>query len=449
MKKLSLSKLLARSSVLMAARLVGGGIAFGTNLLIARHFGAETLGLVALAMAFVSLLALAVSLGRPAVGMMFISEYLEQKKLKDIRGFIVVGYRTIAFMSVIIIVAFLAFSPFADQFVHGDQILAAAFACLMAPAFAIINFNGGILTGYRRQLLALMPDLVLKPVLILIAVVAFSQVTSVTSPHVLLAGFCLALWLTAGFQALIIRKQRVFPHERANVSDAKRWRKKAAPWIAIILLSDYVVELHLLAAGLIVGPAEVAILHVCFRLRMLASFGMRALYSFVMPDFYAAHSKGDRAQMGQTMTRGNALALGYTLCVCAGMAVLGPWLLGLFGDDFAAGYWTLIIVALTMIPRAIFGPATAVMAAAGEQRSMIIVLVMGVAVSMLFCIATFQTLGMNSIALGYAVSITFVSVAQWWRTLRETGVDCSIFSALTMNRGSDDKIEPAATAART
>ena len=443
MKTLSLPNVLARSSALMAARLVGGGIAFGTNLLIARHFGAETLGIIALTMAFVSLLALGVSLGRPAVGMMFVSAYLEHKKLKDIRGFIVAGYRTIAFMSVIVTAAFAALLPFADRFVHSDRILAVALACLMAPAFAIINFNSGVLTGYRRQLLALVPDLVVKPALILIAVLAFSQATPVTSPHVLLAGFCLALWLTAGFQALLIRRQRIFPHGRADTEDAGRWRKKAAPWIVIILLSDYVVELHLLAAGLIAGPAEVAILHVCFRLRMLASFGMRALYSFVMPDFYAAHAGGDRARTGHSLTRGNALALGYTLGVCASMAVLGSWLLGLFGEDFTAAYWTLIIVVLTMIPRAVFGPATAVMAAAGEQCSMIIVLILGIAVSMLVCVATFQTLGVNSIALGYAVSITFVSVAQWWQTLRETGVDCSIFSAFTMRRNAPDETAPA------
>ena len=63
MSRLSLSQLLTRSSVLMAARVLGGAVAFAANILIARAFGADALGVFALTMALVSLLALVLPLG--------------------------------------------------------------------------------------------------------------------------------------------------------------------------------------------------------------------------------------------------------------------------------------------------------------------------------------------------------------------------------------------------
>ena len=59
MKRLDFRTLLTRSSLLMAARIAGAAVSFVGTLLIARFFGADTLGLVALGIAGSALLALA------------------------------------------------------------------------------------------------------------------------------------------------------------------------------------------------------------------------------------------------------------------------------------------------------------------------------------------------------------------------------------------------------
>ncbi len=434
MKRLGLLSLVTRSSLLMAARVCGAVIAFAGTLAIARHFGAEALGSVAIALAAMGLLSQVLCAGRQAVGPLFVSEYLVRNQPGRIRGFIKRGYRMIAALALIAFGLFGAVTVALGERLGGELTSAFAFACLAAPPVALISFNGGVLTGYRRQLLGLVPDLLVKPLLVLFAILATAALAPQASVFALLGGMCAALWATAGLQAWFIHRRKLYPDVPADEQDGSTWTRKATPWIAIILLADYLVELHLLLAGWLLAPAIVGVLHICFRLRMLASFGMRALYSVVLPDIYAAHARGDTGGLARDITRGNALVLAYSVAVCAACAALGKPLLGIFGEAFTAGYPALLVICLSMIPRAIFGPATAIMAAAGRQKPMIVILIAAVVLSALIIFQSFSMLGMISIAVGYTAAISFAAIAQWWWTLRETGIDCSVFSMLTHAR---------------
>ncbi|MBL4758523.1 MAG: lipopolysaccharide biosynthesis protein [Rhizobiales bacterium] len=427
-----LKNLLAKSSLLLLARFAGAILAFAGGILIARFFGATALGMVALMGAITGLLSVGISTGRPAVAIQFASEYLEIKKYGAINGFLHRGYKIIGGLSAIIVLLALLFASTAPFGVSSDTIYACLFAALSAPALALINFNGGILTGHGMQLRALIPELLFKPMLLLLGI-GLLLAAPLSAPYWLLAMIACTLWITLGVQMLLVRSKLKFRSADPDYGDARRWRGRATPWIAITLLADYLIELHLLLAGLLLMPAQLAVLHVAFRMRMLASFGMRALYSVVLPDIYTAHTAGDTNRVNRELTKSNGLALVYALAACTGMYLFGELFLGFFGPEFKVGHDALMIACLTMIPKAIFGPATNIMSVAGRQKPMIVILLAGMLASAFVIFAMFPNAGITGIAVGYATAITFISIAQWWWTLKETGIDCSIFSTLINN----------------
>ena len=69
----------------------------------------------------------------------------------------------------------------------------------------------------------------------------------------------------------------------APEAETKRWRKAALPWMLIAILSGCVIELHPLLAGTLAAPAQFAVLHICSRFWVLATFGLRASYSLISP----------------------------------------------------------------------------------------------------------------------------------------------------------------------
>lgn len=427
---MSLSQLLTRSSVLMAARLFGGAVAFAANIVIARQFGADALGIFALTMALVSLLALVLPMGYQAVGVMFVSQYVERGRPDLIRGFLRRGYCNIALVggaaAILLIGALSAVSDPAlrQHMVTGFYVLA------MAPALALLNLNGSILTAHRRQYGALLPDLVMKPCLTLAGIALVAAAFVPASVHMLLAVAAAALWASALWQCLTIYRAQLLPPHSGEAREPAAWRKAALPWMAISLLADYFIELNLLLAGMLAAPAQVAVLHICFRLRVLAAFGLRALYALVLPDIFASHERGDHAEFRHNILRANLLALVYALAVCAAVAAFGGDILALAGEDFRAGHMALVIVCVPMVARAVFGPTTAVMALKGHHGGALWIMVAGLALAVAAGIALFPVMGIDGVAVGFAVSYSLIAAGQWLWLKRRTGIDCSLLSAL-------------------
>ncbi len=426
MTRPSVSQLLTRSGGLMAARIAGGAIALATNILIARYYGAEALGIFALVMACVSLVAIVLPLGFQAVSILFVSQYLEQKRPDLVAGFAGRGYRNVALLTGLAAAGVAGAAAFAPPHWR-DYVVNAAFVVAMAPAVSLINFNCNILSGHRRQFAGLLPDLLIKPALMTLAVWLSITMFDGASTQIMLGAICLALWAGALCHAPAMRG--VLQRDRAApLRETRRWRQAAWPWMAISALSDYFIELHLLLAGTLAAPAQIAVLHVCFRLRMLAAFGLRALYALILPDIFASYERKDEAEFRSNIRRANLLALAYAGIVCAAIVPLGNWVLSLFGPAFENGRAVLLIVCASMVARAIFGPAPAVMAMKGQHGSGIGILVAGTAASLALGVALFPVLGIEAIAIAYTVSYSLIAVAQWWWVKRRTGIDCSIFA---------------------
>ena len=430
MNRLSLTQLLASSSVLMAARVLGGAVAFAVNIVIARQFGADALGIFALTMALVSLLALVLPLGHQAVGIMFVSQYVERGRPDLIRGFLRRGYLNIAVVSIVTGLALLgAVLAISDPALR-QHLFTGLYVLAMAPALALINLNGSILTAHRRQFGALMPDLLMKPALMLAGIGLVAIAFLPGSVHMLLGAAAAALWASALWQALSIRRAGLMSRDTKAAHEPSAWRKAALPWMAISLLADYFIELNLLLAGMLAAPAEVAVLHICFRLRVLAAFGLRALYALVLPDIFASHERGDHVEFRHNVVRANLLALVYALAVCSAMTAFGGEILAIAGDGFRAGHTALVIVCAPMVARAVFGPTTAVMALKGHHGSALWIMGAGLVLTVIVGVALFPAMGIDGVAVGFAVSYSLIAAGQWLWIKHRTGIDCSLFAVL-------------------
>ncbi len=424
-----IAQLLKRSTLLMVARIIGGGLAFAMNIMIARWFGADVLGQFALTMALASLLAVLLPAGMQSIAVLFVSRYLADDKLAHARGFLRSGYLHITVLTVTLAALLALSAPLLADYVDQQTLLSGAVALLIAPALALINFNCGALTGFKQQMLGLLPDLLVKPALMFCAVAALALLTASASSLAVISLVCACMWLTAIGQFIAMRRSVRLSEHPPNMSDKKPWRQAATPWIAITLMWDYFIELHLLLAGLVLAPGKIGLLHICFRLRVLAAFGVRALHSLVMPDVYAADAKGDKTGFDRGLAKINFLTLAYCLMVSGTMVIGGEFVLGLVNESFTAGYGMLLAISAAMIPRAVFGPTTAIMAMKGLQVPVVWIVAAGVVLSALLSLGLMPFFGVNAFAYAYLASCTFIALFQWRWAIRKTGIDCSIFAS--------------------
>ena len=306
--------LLATLSILTAARLAGAALMFGLTLLITRKLGPEALADFATAMALASIAAVLMTVGVHAFAPMLAAQYRATEKVALLRGLARTGRRLIMLAGsagIALGIAVLVGAPNLSD--HWRQ--AILFAMVAAPGMAFVMLHGGLLTGLQKQRAAQLPDTFVRPALALLATFVLIALLPTVQLSAVLMVLVAAVWLTVIVQLIYL--SRALPNGHAE-TDGKKWRGMAPSWLTIALVWDYAIELFLLVAALIALPLEIALLHICFRYRVLAGFGVRSIYAVCQPKIHTAIARNDRHEAARMIAGTNVLSLGYSLAAFFG-----------------------------------------------------------------------------------------------------------------------------------
>jgi O-antigen/teichoic acid export membrane protein len=246
----------------------------------------------------------------------------------------------------------------------------------------------------------------------------------------LLALFAISAAVACLLSYVFIRKTGFIAKDVVEETETKRWRAASYPWIITSLVWDLFIELHIILTSFLAAPAQVAILHIAFRFRVLAGFGMRSLYALFLPRIIALNVQEKPAELNSQLQLANLLAFIYASGVMVFFILFSPLLLGLFGQEFEQGWLLLPIVSSTILVRAIFGPAPAILSMTGHQRPSVIVMLASLGFSLATSLALYPLWGIHGIAASYAVANFLGSVVLWLWAKKLTGIDSSLFSLI-------------------
>ncbi|MDX5593299.1 lipopolysaccharide biosynthesis protein [Pseudovibrio sp. SPO723] len=397
---MKISTLLQRFTSLFALRLFGAVLMFGANLLIARMWSGEVLGLFSLLLAANAVMAQLIGLGFSSIATVLASRFKATDQLAKLRGLCRDTGQLRALVTVLVLPLGAAYLTWATPLSGMGLWATAAVLALSAYAIASLSFFGAVLVAFDQQVRAALPEVAFRPLLFAGALLGASALSWPQNAAGLFLLFAVANVAALLLSQTFVRRFVPLGSGPPDTTERPEWRRSAPPWVVTTLVWDFFIEVQILLAGLLLLPAkQVAMLHVCFRLRSLAGFGMRALYMLLLPRVYEQHAKGMSTTKGILQLQG--LGALYGLAVLAGCMLLGEWVLGLFGPAFEEALPVLLVVCAVIFFRGVFGPASALLAMHGQHRLPSVVMVMclvGSAASAPFAV---NHLGMMGIALGY------------------------------------------------
>lgn len=422
---------------IFASRIAGAAALFAVNLLIVRYLGLESLATFAIFVSLVSIVSTLVSAGFSAIAPIYVAEYSSKKQPELLNGFVRTALKQgILLAGVVAALIALLTVLFLGPQGHIPAGMAPALVAA-ASASALLGFNGAVLVGMKKQVSGLLPETFVRPILFLIFTFVFVSLGLITSIGGVVWLLTVSIWITLG---LVMFRDRNLHREISSTystTDQDRWRSASRPWMGISLLWDFMIDIVLLLTSLFAGSVEIAILHVCFRYRVLVGFGMRTIHTLLMPEIAEGSAIGDNDLVSAKLRQLNIASLAYSLAVLAGFAVLGDWLLGIFSIDDAGALSILLLVSATLIIRSVFGPAPLVLAIHQLHKITLWISLAGVLAAIAFIASTFSSLGILSAAIAYSGANLFISAALWQIAKRKTGIDCSVWSGikLRMQRG--------------
>ena len=388
--------LFSTSVLLMAARVVGLLAGFGTQILLARLLEPEGLGIFYFATSIAYVVSMIAAFGYPVIAVRFISRY--RTRGNDIlkAAFVNRAQMDTAVVSFagMVLVMILAVAIPGD----GPTRLAVAAAALAIPALALSKIYASVASAIREFALSYMLNLLWRPVLFIVVIgtVAIATAHSSALMAALVFSFVSVVIVVLQFKGLMQHFPSLTGRLPADRRQILQWRIASAPLLILAAFSTFINDLNMALLGTIVSKPDLAVFGVCLKLALIVEYAVSLIHELAAPDISDALVRKQSSTVDMAVARVNVMAVIATSASVAGVVVLGHLVLSMFGPDFVRAFPILLMLVISQLIRAAFGPSMLTLISAGAQKSVVIVFsiaILGFAVGNLVLVPMFGLIG--------------------------------------------------------
>ena len=399
--------LVRESGGVLALNVGGAGLSFVIQLLLARGLGAEQFGLYVLVMSWVFFLVLVSRLGLDALLLRFAAAYRTVGEFGYLRGLIkwvcgvVLGVSSLCAAALLAGVGVLVGST------------AAALPCFvvgaaLVPLLAILHTNKSILLALGHPVLALVPDQIVRPSLLIVTVVVAGYALGIR----LSAAFVMALATGSTLLALAIGIGWLFARLPIQARTF-RGQYRVSEWLGVSLSLGVVTVAESVAArsdvmilGFYRAGGDVGVYGAALAVASVLEFLVGAVTFVLAPRFAQPHAHDQPAQVQRLLTRSVVVLLAATVPVAAAIVLFGGDILAIFGKDFTGGHGVLQLIVASQLVVPFTGPMGLVLSMTGHHRSFAVATVVTALANLLLLlvlVSAYGTIGAAAARVGAAV----------------------------------------------
>lgn len=403
----SLAQRVASTSFLI--RVLAAGLAFLSQVLLARWMSAAEFGIYIYVSTWVMVIGGIVDIGIASSAQRFIPQYSEKGDWPLLRGFLS-GGRRIAFhvalaVALLGIGAIYLFREYLDE----STILPLMLGCLILPVYALMHVQDGIARSYDWPNLALLPAFVLRQLIIIALMGSVYALGWRTDAAIAVAISAIAIWVCAVGQLLVLNRKLTREVAAGDQSyDIPNWIFVSIPMFIVDGIYMLLMYVDILILKQFRPAEEIAVYFAAAKTVALVSliyFSVAGASAHKFSEYAAA---GDRAKLTSFTRDAIRWTFWPSLTVSVGVLALGWPLLRLFGESFVSGYSLMFVLVIGILARAAIGPGERFLAMLGEQKSCAAAAFCALAVHLGLCFALIPAYG----AMGAAVSVSLAFIVE-------------------------------------
>jgi O-antigen/teichoic acid export membrane protein len=411
-------------------RLAHAAIGFATGILLARSLGASDYGTYTFVMAMVGFLTIPSELGIPGLAVREIAVANARKEWGVMRGFIARAHQGIAALSLVLIAL-----GALGLLVFGDRIDPVRRQCMwlalaLVPLISLGALRAAMLRGLRKVLLGQLPEQVIRPAVLLLAVVAILVFArDRMSPQVMVAAQIAATAVAFAWGLAVFVKHR--PAQLAAAEPTYRtpaWIRSTIPFglsAALLLVNG---RTDILALGLFHPDSEVGIYRVAVQMALPVIFAQQAVNAIQAPHIAHLYAAGDMKRLQAMVTQSSRAVLAVASSAALFVVVFGePLIRLLFGEEYVAAHEPLVILAIGQTINSATGSVASLLNMTGHERdttrSILVAAIFNVTLNLLLT----PSLGMVGAAIATAATLVVWNVVMWFAVRRRIGIYASPF----------------------
>jgi len=401
-------------------------IATLTTIVLARLMGVSDYGSYAFVVGAVTLLGVPAILGADRLLIRDLSVYVGERAYGLARGLLAWTTRQTLVISVAISIA----AALVAFVLAGDSVstaLVASWAGLAAlPFLALGRVGQGGLMGLQRVVLGQAPDLLLRPLMLLIGVVLVFLVVGAQLPAPLVVSvYAVTMAIGCGVTYALLLRER--PPEMHHVAAEYRGREWLGASLALALLSSTAIintQTGVVLLGAIGTPEATGLYSVAQRGALLVAFPLAAVNAAIGPTAARLWARGERDRLQHLVTTSvRGVALG-SLPIALIFIVFGRQIITLlFGAEFAAADAPLAILSVGQIANALTGSVAVLLVMTGYQHRATAAMAAGAVLNIVIGLILIPGYGEVGAAIAAATSLVVSNMAMVLATRRRLGID--------------------------
>lgn len=364
-----LKEVVHKSALAFVLKILGVGLAFGFNLVLARLLGAEGVGVYSLAFTIMTLAAIVGRFGLDGAMTRFVAARASESDWAGVKGVVRNALYLTLVVSLLLVLAIVVSADWLAESIFEKESLAEP---LRYMALAIIPFS--CLTLYARGLQGLKDvrdSLLMQSILIplLGCMGLFILVPFLGVPGAAIT-YGLSALITLGYGVYRWNK-RVgrYSHEKPDFP-VKKLLKSGFPLLGGMLLQQLMVSIPVLVLGVWFSSEEVGLYSIAQRTASLIGLVLIAANSIIAPKFSALYQQKDMVALNRLVRQAALVLMLMALPVVLILLVAPKWIMGLFGAEFSEGWLLLVIMIAGQSVNVITGSVGILLVMTGNEKSL-------------------------------------------------------------------------------
>jgi len=401
-----------RALVALAIRVASAGIAYVTQILLARWLGLEQYGMFAAVWAWLLIAGGTLPLGLNVTVIGRLPHYLAGGEIARWRG-LALGSMAVTFaLSCLVAAAGIALLVWVPALAGHPLAALAVLGMICLPLLALAEINEGIARAHGWIGSALLPAYVARPLIML----GLGAIVLMNGGHLDVASVLkcaiLACLVTSLAQTawLMVCMHRMNPEKGFSIS-LLVWLGMSLPMLVTEICDMLLASLDLFFVAALLGSEEAGVYFAAQRTIALVAFVNFAVGA-ATANAVAAEARGARGPGLQREIRLAAtLAFWPSLAGAALLVAASPLLLALFGAQFTQGTQVVALLAIGFVARSIVGPADLLFNVLGAQRACAWILAAHLVLSLILNALLVPALGIAGAALAATFGMVSLSLS--------------------------------------
>ena len=409
------------ASVSIVVRIIGLALSYGANVLLSRLLGLSAYGQYAIALSWVLVLTLPAKAGFDNSTLRYATLYIERGDQPALRGFVRFAVATVLAVSLVMGALIIA----------GGNLVAKAdfdvllWAGLLVAPLALLALFSALMRASGRILASQAYDQMLRPALLagLAATLTWTGMRMTSSSALMVTTLAAA----GALLALMIESTRVFAGTGSTISYSE-WRSWAAVSVPMLLMSvvqELMNHLEVILLGVLGNQSQAGLFAASWRLASFVPFVFIGLATVAGPLIVSAYNRGAREELVRISALVSRIGLAFAVVTAALLAVLGGWLLGLFGPEFVTARQVLLILLIGGVANAFTGVVGPLMILTEHERQALAIFAGALALSIILNLALIPSFGAVGAAIASASATTAWNFAMLIYVRRKVGIDAS------------------------